>query len=163
MNVTQAHLRDPVSIVVRAGGFLFTPFPFIDNGSLFLDISSLEAPFWWFMYITFGIAVWRRFKRKEFDELAIFIISFIVLFTVFSALTEVNVGTMIRHRSVLLIPVLFLAIPLTKGPLSLVDKPSVQVTTPARTTSPAMAVRPVKASTPGKATSMTKRRQRKHR
>lgn len=121
MNVTRAHLRDPASVVIRAGGFIFTPFPLIDNGSLFLDISAFEAPFWWFMYITFGIAVWRRFKRKELDELALFAASFIGMFVVFSALTENNVGTMIRHRSVILIPVLLLALPLTKRRVDLSD------------------------------------------
>jgi len=114
MNVEHAHLREPVSVVIRSGGFLFTPFPLIDNGSLFLDIMAFEAPFWWFVYLTFGVAVWRRFRKREFDELAFFSLIFVLVFLAFSALTEINVGTMIRHRSVLLIPIALLALPRAK-------------------------------------------------
>ncbi|MDP1721542.1 MAG: hypothetical protein Q8L08_11225 [Candidatus Nanopelagicaceae bacterium] len=108
LNVSPANFRSPLSIVARSAGFLFTPFPFIDNGSLFLNMASFESPFWWFLYIGFGLAVWRRYAKRKVDELTIFIFSFSALFVLFSAFTEINVGTMARHRSVLVIPILVL-------------------------------------------------------
>lgn len=108
LNVSPARFGDPITFLSRSAGFLFTPFPFIDNGSLFLNIAALESPFWWFLYLGFGLALWRRFGKSKFDELTIFILSFITLFVLFSAFTEINVGTMARHRSVLVIPMLYL-------------------------------------------------------
>lgn len=108
LNVAPAKISKPLTLVARSSGFLFTPFPLIDNGSLFLNILSLESPLWWFLYISFGIAVWRRFASKAVDDLAIFVMSFSFMFLIFSALTEINVGTLTRHRSVFLFPFLFL-------------------------------------------------------
>ncbi|MBI3429081.1 MAG: hypothetical protein HY050_03300 [Actinobacteria bacterium] len=108
LNVSPARFGNPVTFLLRSAGFLFTPFPFIDNGSLFLNIAALESPFWWFLYVGFGVALWRRFGRKRVDELTIFLLSFTALFVLFSAFTEINVGTMARHRSVLVIPMLYL-------------------------------------------------------
>ena len=108
LNVSPAKIGNPISILQRSAGFLFTPFPFIDNGSLFLNIAALESPFWWLLYVGFGVALWRRFGRKTIDELTIFVLGFTTVFVLFSALTEINVGTIARHRSVIAIPILFL-------------------------------------------------------
>jgi hypothetical protein len=110
LNVTPAHFSDPISIVSRTGGFLFTPFPFIDNGSLFENLASFESPFWWFLYIAFGVVIWRRVRHKAIDGFFVFILGFSILFILFSAFTEINVGTMARHRSVLFIPILYLTV-----------------------------------------------------
>ena len=110
LNVTPAHFSDPISIVSRTAGFLFTPFPFIDNGSLFENLASFESPFWWFLYIAFGVVIWRRVRHKAYDALFVFVLSFSIIFILFSAFTEINVGTMARHRSVLVIPLLYLTV-----------------------------------------------------
>lgn len=110
LNVTPAHFSDPISIVSRTAGFLFTPFPFIDNGSFFENVASFESPFWWFLYFAFGVALWRRMKSRTIDGFAIFVLSFSIVFILFSAFTEINVGTMARHRSVLVIPMLYLTV-----------------------------------------------------
>ena len=110
LNVTPAHFSDPISLVSRTAGFLFTPFPFIDNGSLFENLASFESPFWWFLYIALGVVIWRRVRDKAIDAFFIFILSFSIVFIFFSAFTEVNVGTMARHRSVLVIPILYLTV-----------------------------------------------------
>lgn len=110
LNVTPAKISNPISIVSRTGGFLFTPFPFIDNGSLFLNLASLEFPFWWFLYAASGVALWRGFRHRKMNGLFVFVLSFSMLFVVFSAFTEINVGTMARHRSVLVIPLLYLLV-----------------------------------------------------
>jgi len=110
LNVTPAKIGSPISLVSRTVGFLFTPFPLIDNGSLFLNLASLESPFWWYLYAALGVALWRRYKRREIDGFAVFALSFSLLFILFSAFTEINVGTMARHRSVLVIPILYLIV-----------------------------------------------------
>ena len=115
LNVSPAKISHPISILQRSAGFLFTPFPFIDNGSLFLDIAAFEFPFWCLLYLGFGVALWRRFGRRKIDELTIFVFSFTAVFVLFSALTEINVGTMARHRSVLVIPILFLMLATPKS------------------------------------------------
>ena len=107
LNVEPARFGDPLSIAYRTSGFLFTPFPFIDNGSLFLNVAALESPFWWFLYIAFGVVIWRRVRYKAFDAVLVFIFSFSILFTLFSAFTEINVGTLARHRSVLVFPLFY--------------------------------------------------------
>ena len=107
-NVSPAHLRDFPSVMKRSAGFLFTPFPFIDNGTLFLNLLGWEAPLWWLLFALFAHTLWRRIRKKEFDELALFVLAFSIFFIIFSSLVEVNVGTMVRHRTVLLLPMLFL-------------------------------------------------------
>ena len=107
MYVKHAHLGDPVSVVEGSGRFLFEPFPFFDNGSFFLNVLSYESFFWWFLYFMFGLTFWQRFRNRDFDELATFLVVFVFGFIIFSAITEINVGTLVRHRSVLLFPMLY--------------------------------------------------------
>jgi hypothetical protein len=108
LDVIPASVGDPLSIITRTVAFLFTPLPFIDNGSFFVNILALEAPLWWVLYLAVGAATWRRITSRTIDELTIFVLSYSFAFLLFSALTEINLGTLTRHRSVLLIPWLFL-------------------------------------------------------
>ena len=45
-------------------------------------------------------------SRRRIDDLFIWASTFSVFFIIFSAVTEINVGTALRHRSILLIPML---------------------------------------------------------
>lgn len=108
LNVSPAKVGTPITVVYRSAGFLFTPFPFIDNGSLFENVASYEFPFWWLLYGMTGFALWRRFRDKTFNGLVVFALTFSIVFVFFSAFTEINVGTMARHRSVLIFPLLYL-------------------------------------------------------
>ena len=108
LDLQPAGFTDLPNVVVRSLEFLFKPFPLIDNGSIFANILSLELPFWIFLYWMTFIAILSRLRSKVFDELFIFVLSFNSVFIYFSAVTEVNVGTALRHRSVLMIPALFL-------------------------------------------------------
>ncbi|MEI9906665.1 MAG: hypothetical protein WDO06_01050 [Actinomycetota bacterium] len=78
LNVSPASVRKPITVIKRTGAFLFTPFPLIDNGSLFLNILSFESPLWWIIFVAFGIAIWRRFLFRRFDELTVFVLSFLL-------------------------------------------------------------------------------------
>lgn len=110
LDIVPAKISEPITILLRTGGFLFTPFPFIDNGSFFVNLLALESPAWWLLYGALILAMWRRFATRAVDELTVFILSFSGGFLMYSALTEINVGTLARHRSVLLIPILFLVL-----------------------------------------------------
>ena len=92
LDVVPAKVSQPMTILARSGGFLFTPFPFIDNGSLFINILAFEAPGWWLLYGALILAIWRRFASKTVDQLTVFILSFSGAFLLYSALTEINVG-----------------------------------------------------------------------
>lgn len=108
LNITPAQFGDPLSIVHRTLGFLFTPFPFIDNGSLFLNVAALESPFWWMLYGAVGLFLYRRLREKNFNSIMVFCVTFSAVFILFSAFTEINVGTLLRHRSVMGFPLLYL-------------------------------------------------------
>ncbi len=102
-----ASLRDPLSLVVGAYNFLFVPTPFVDNGSFFLNAQSYESFAWYFYYlilILLSIGLIRRRYVLNFVTLSttLFSLGFIAM----SALIEINDGTSVRHRAVLLIAIL---------------------------------------------------------
>jgi len=92
----------------RAIIFLFVPTPGKDNGSLFLNLQSLEFPFWLLMYMVIGASLFRNFieKKLQLDILTVYI--FMFFFIGISSITEINIGTALRHRSILLIPSMYL-------------------------------------------------------
>jgi hypothetical protein len=102
-----ASLRYPLTIFESSAKFLFMPIPFLDNGSFFLNLQSYESPVWYLFYILllfiiFGLL--RGTVRRDFITIVACIFS--ILFIIESSLIEVNVGTSIRHRSVLMIGIL---------------------------------------------------------
>ena len=100
--------------------FLFVPFIFLDNGSLFLNIQSVETPVWLFIYALFFVGLYQIIrKRRELDYAVTIATLFALEFVAISALTEINVGTALRHRSLLLIPILVIWLSREKKPASL--------------------------------------------
>jgi len=96
---------------------LLIPFIFIDNGSLFLNIQSIETPVWLFVYGLFFVGLYQLTRRRhEFDYAVLIAALFALEFVAISALTEVNVGTALRHRSLLLIPILVIWVARKKKP-----------------------------------------------
>ena len=109
LSLQQAGLKKPLKVLESSAKFLLVPFIFVDNGSLFLNIQSIETPAWLFIYGLFFVGIYQVIRRRrEFDYAAIMATLFIFEFVVISALTEINVGTALRHRSLLLIPILVL-------------------------------------------------------
>ena len=74
-----------------------------------VGISSLESPLWWMLY-ALVIFQFYRLRRVKFwqDPSILFTLIFLAGEIAFSALVEVNLGTSFRHRSILLIPLVFL-------------------------------------------------------
>jgi hypothetical protein len=103
LNFETASARDIKSIVYGLIQFLFLPFFLFSNGSFFLDIQSLELPFWLITY--FGIyhfLVRKFFKNKDFPPLLQPLAIFCSIFLVSSTFFETNMGTAVRHRSILI-------------------------------------------------------------
>lgn len=104
-----ATLRDPISIVKGAINFLFVPAPFIDNGSFFLNAQSYESFVWYLYYILLLFMILGLLRRKyEINLQSLTATYFSIGFIIQSALVEINDGTSVRHRSVLLIGILIM-------------------------------------------------------
>ena len=95
--------------------FLFGPFPFIGDPGLAVGISSLESPLWWAFYalVIFQFIRFRKIKIFQ-DPQIIFALIFLAGEIAFSSLVEVNLGTLFRRRSILLVPLAFLYVRLTQ-------------------------------------------------
>ena len=120
LSLKQAGLKHPDQVVISSLKFLLVPFIFIDNGSLFLNIQSIETPVWLFIYGLFLIALFQMIRnRREIDYAVMMATLFVFEFVGISALAEVNVGTALRHRSLLLIPILVIWVARKKKPASI--------------------------------------------
>jgi hypothetical protein len=120
LSLQQAGLKKPLQVFESSAKFLLVPFIFMDNGSLFLNIQSIETPIWLFMYGLFFVGLYQVIRRRrEFDYAVMMATLFAFEFVAISALTEVNVGTALRHRSLLLIPILVIWVARTKKPAPL--------------------------------------------
>jgi len=107
LSLQQAGIKKPLQVLESSAKFLLIPFIFIDNGSLFLNIQSIETPIWLFIYGLFFVGLFQLARRRrEFDYAVMIATLFALEFVAISALTEINVGTALRHRSLLLIPIL---------------------------------------------------------
>jgi len=107
LSLQQAGIKKPLQVLKSSAKFLLVPFIFIDNGSLFLNIQSIETPIWLFIYSLFFVGLYQVFRRRhEFDYAVMIATLFALEFAAISALTEINVGTALRHRSLLLLPIL---------------------------------------------------------
>jgi hypothetical protein len=117
LSLQQAGLTKPLQVLESSAKFLLIPFIFIDNGSLFLNIQSIETPIWLFIYGLFFVGLYQLARRRhEFDYAVMMATLFALEFVAISALTEINVGTALRHRSLLLIPILVIWVARKKKP-----------------------------------------------
>jgi hypothetical protein len=120
LSLQQAGLTHPDQVIKSSLKFLLIPFIFIDNGSLFLNIQSIETPIWLFIYGLFFVGLYQIIRsRRELDYAVMVATLFALEFVAISALTEINVGTALRHRSLLLIPILVIWLSREKKPASL--------------------------------------------
>jgi hypothetical protein len=102
-----ASLRDPLSLVMGAYNFLFVPMPFVDNGSFFLNAQSYESFLWYFYYLILIILLVGLIRRRYvLNPVTLSSTLFSLGFIAMSALIEINDGTSVRHRAVLLVAIL---------------------------------------------------------
>ena len=120
LSLQQAGLKKPLQVLESSARFLLVPFIFMDNGSLFLNIQSIETPIWLFIYGLFFAGLYQIIRRRrELDYAVMMATLFALEFVAISALTEINVGTALRHRSLLLIPILVIWVARKKKPASI--------------------------------------------
>lgn len=106
------NLRGDLNLLnLPVGVFSFLVFPIsILDSSLFGLFGLMESILWLPLYALLGIQVARSRRSIRENPLLIVSLVFISVFIGFSALTEVNFGTAIRHRSVLLVPMVLAAL-----------------------------------------------------
>ena len=79
---------------------LFLPNVFRNNGSAALDLLGFEIFLWVFLYSTAIYIGWKsKSNLVSFNSICLMIYS--LMFIVVSEMTEINLGTAIRHRIVL--------------------------------------------------------------
>lgn len=107
--LTPGQIDKPLSMVWPAFVFMFGPFPLIGDPGLAAAVASFESPLWWLLYIALAFQFF-RFRRSKLlkDPTVILSVIFTLGFIAFSALVQVNLGTSFRHRSVLLVPIIFM-------------------------------------------------------
>lgn len=109
LQIQPASLRDPLSVLKGAFNFLFVPAPFVDNGSFFLNAQSYESFAWYIYYVLLVLLIFGVLRRKyELNLHSILATYFSLGFIILSVLVEVNYGTSVRHRSVLLFGILIM-------------------------------------------------------
>ena len=111
LSLVSANLTKPLSLISAAFRFLIYPNPVRNNGSLILDLIAFEIFLWLVIYFYLGCYLLKRFSREQkLIQLGSSILIFgVLLFIALSALLEVNVGTALRHRSVVAIMALLLS------------------------------------------------------
>jgi hypothetical protein len=88
LSLQQAGIKKPLQVLESSAKFLLIPFIFIDNGSLFLDIQSIEIPVWLFIYGLFFVGLYQVVRRRhEFDYAVMMATLFVLEFVAISALT----------------------------------------------------------------------------
>ena len=109
-------INRPLTLIWPAFVFLCGPFPFMGDPGIAVAISSLESPLWWAFYalVIFQFIRFRKVKILR-DPQILFTLIFLAGEIAFSVLVEVNLGTSFRHRSILLVPLVFLYVRLAQS------------------------------------------------
>jgi hypothetical protein len=107
--LSPAKISQPLTFIPAVTVFLFGPVPFNGEQTLGVRLASFESPLWWLLY---GLVIFQfvRFRSKKiFSDLPLLIATLFLLGEVLmSAIIEVNIGTSFRHRSIILIPLIFI-------------------------------------------------------
>lgn len=108
-------ISEPITVVRGVFNFLFGPIPFVGELGSFASLIALESPIWWALYIAiFFLACMAEKSKVRNREVLLFSTVFFIGFAIFSALVEVNLGTSFRHRSILVVPIVFASLELLK-------------------------------------------------
>jgi hypothetical protein len=108
-------ISHPLTLICPAFLFLCRPFPFVGDPGIAAGISSLGSPLRWAFY---ALVIFRfiRFRKVKFlqDPQLLLALIFLAGEIAFSAIVEVSLGTLFRHRSILLVPLVFLYVRLAQ-------------------------------------------------
>jgi len=111
LSLVSASITKPFSLITASFKFLIYPNPVRNNGSFILDLLAFEILLWLVIYFYLGCYLFKRFSREQkLIQLGSSVLVFsVLLFIAMSALMEVNVGTALRHRSIVAIMALLLS------------------------------------------------------
>jgi hypothetical protein len=122
-------ITKPWTMLWPAFVFLAGPFPLVGEPGIAAAIASFESPLWWLLY---ALVIFQFFRFKRFklfrDPAILFTLIFLAGEIAFSSLVEVNLGTSFRHRSILLVPLVFLYVRITQRAQELSNADSKQTT-----------------------------------
>jgi hypothetical protein len=114
--LTTGKIQNPRSVVEAMVNFLFGPFPFAGELGSVASVIAFESPIWWGLLLIICILFFRANKSAVLRNEVFFLSAvFFMGFVLFSALVEVNLGTSFRHRSILVIPILFASLELIRS------------------------------------------------
>jgi hypothetical protein len=121
-------ITEPWTMLWPAFVFIAGPFPFVGEPTVAANIASLESPIWWLLYglVIYQFYMFRKFKLFR-DPAILFTLIFLAGEIAFSSLVEVNLGTSFRHRSILLVPLVFLYVRITQRAHELSNTDSKQI------------------------------------
>jgi hypothetical protein len=114
---SDSKLRPPSNTLLRSfltlpkGIFIFllNPLPFVNQHSKIMALVSWEILFWFIFYFsTACILFFSILKKIQPSRIYLIALGFIGIFVCMSALVEINLGTIFRHRSIILLPGLIL-------------------------------------------------------
>jgi hypothetical protein len=104
-------IKDPLSILRASLIFLFGPIPFYGEPGIAAAVAALESPIWWVFYAYVFFKILKNRKANLLRDQSLLLCALFMLgFIIFSSLIQVNLGTAFRHRSVLLVPLTFIAV-----------------------------------------------------
>ena len=102
-------LRPILTLPKSLGIFLFSPFLLHNYNSRFLEIAAWESIGWGLLYLLFLFSLISFIRgRQRVNQIILVAIGFLGIFIFMSALIEINIGTIFRHRSIILFPLLLL-------------------------------------------------------
>ena len=111
LKISRPSFNEPLAIIWSAVKFLILPLPFIENGSLFLNVISYEMFIWFMLYLFIGLQILSfRPQVNENYFVLLSILLYLFTFLLFSSLFEINLGTIVRHRVILLLVILNLVV-----------------------------------------------------
>jgi hypothetical protein len=89
--------------------FLLNPLPFVNQQSKFMALVSWEILFWFIFYFSIAcISFFSILRKIQPSRIYLIALGFLGIFVCMSALVEINLGTIFRHRSITLLPGLIL-------------------------------------------------------
>ena len=107
----KSSLSNPVSLVKSSVYFLIGPWVWQMHSNVAVLLAGLEGPLWVSFYSFVAVTILRKKKLDFFRDFPLFVSLLAVLgMIIFSGLVEVNLGTSFRHRSILLIPLIFICL-----------------------------------------------------
>jgi len=108
--IKPGNLNNLASLIQPTLLFVFGNAPLTQDGSsLFRSIAAAESPLWWLFYslVLFSLFSYRKRNWLE-NPILIYSLVLTIGYIVMSAITEVNFGTAFRHRSIIIIPLIFI-------------------------------------------------------